>query len=391
VSRVFVTDGRSRATPSIVRSLAKQGIYVIVGESTYICSTFFSKYVNKRVIYPDPDFYPEEFADFMYEYVLENELDMIIPVRDSATLILSKYIEKFRPFVKLPLVEYNTMMLGRDKAKTIQLAEKLGIPHPKTVYNQQPEFDEIIKNFKFPLILKPTEGSGSRGVTYVKSSKGLEDTYNKIKENYGDLMIQEFVPHGGGYATSVLLNQGSLRAFFSHKRIREYPTSGGPSTLREGIRDTKLENYSFKLLSAIQWHGVAMVEFRKDFYTNEYKLMEINPRFWGSLSLPIFSGVDFPYLLYCMEMEGDIEPVIEYSIGMRSRWLIGDLLWLTESKNNASHIHDFIKFWSDDLCYDEITRYDPFVLLGAIMEAMVSITKNEKRRYAFERGWDKKT
>lgn len=387
MSNVFVTDGRSRATPSVVRSLAKQGISVTVGESTNICSTYFSKYVNKRVIYPDPDIYPDQFADFMYEYIQNNDLDMIIPVRDSATLTLSKYKEKFLPYVKLPLADYNTLMLGRDKAKTIQLAEKINIPHPKTDYSQQPDFEEIIKNFTFPLVLKPTESSGSRGIQYIRSSKGLEDIYNKTKDIYGNLMIQEFIPHGGGYATSVLLNKGHVRAFFSYKRVREYPISGGPSTLREGIRDTNLENYSIKLLSSIQWHGVAMVEFRKDLRTNEYKLMEINPRFWGSLSLPIFSGVDFPYLLYRMEMDGDIDPVTEYSIGRQSRWLIGDILWLFGSKQNMKSVREFIKLWDDNLCYDEVSFDDPLVSLGAVLEGLISLTQKEQRKKAFERGW----
>ncbi len=41
-----------------------------------------------------------------------------------------------------------------------------------------------------------------------------------------------------------------------------------------------------------------MVEFKLDPRDNTPKLMEINPRFWGSLALAIESGVNFPYLLY---------------------------------------------------------------------------------------------
>ena len=37
---------------------------------------------------------------------------------------------------------------------------------------------------------------------------------------------------------------------------------------------------------------------------NEPKLIEVNPRFWGSLALAIYAGIDFPYLLYKLAMEG---------------------------------------------------------------------------------------
>ena len=70
-----------------------------------------------------------------------------------------------------------------------------------------------------------------------------------------------------------------------------------------------------------------MVEFKKDPRDGQCKLMEINPRFWGSLELSVLSGVNFPYLLYRMETEGDIEPVIDYKEGIRCRWLLpGDIV-----------------------------------------------------------------
>ena len=40
------------------------------------------------------------------------------------------------------------------------------------------------------------------------------------------------------------------------------------------------------------------IEFRIDSRDGVPKIMEVNPRFWGSLQLSILSGVDFPYLLY---------------------------------------------------------------------------------------------
>lgn len=385
---VFVTDGRSRASLAIVRSLGKQGIKVIAGESMPICSTFYSKYVQKKVIYPDPDRYPDQFADFMYDFVQNNDLDMIMPVRDSTTLTLSKYKQRFSPYVKIPLADYDTLTIGRDKAQTIRLAEELNIPHPKTTYDEDPDFERIKKEFSFPVVIKPRESSGSRGIVYIQSPDALEDAYIKTRTRFGKLMVQEFIPYGGAYGTSMLLNHGEVRAFFSHKRLREYPISGGPSTLREGIRDPKLERYAADLLSSVQWHGVAMVEFRMDSRTGEYKLMEINPRFWGSLALPIFSGVDFPYLLYRMGMEGDVEPVSDYPVGMRSRWLIfGDILWLLGSPNKMKAIPEFMKFRDKNLCYDTLSIDDPFPALGAVLEGMISLTNKRRREHAFNRGW----
>ena len=65
----------------------------------------------------------------------------------------------------------------------------------------------------------------------------------------------------------------------------------------ESFHDPKLNEYGTKILDALKWNGVAMVEFKKDNNDGIYKLMEINPKFWGSLELALQSGVEFDEML----------------------------------------------------------------------------------------------
>ena len=53
--------------------------------------------------------------------------------------------------------------------------------------------------------------------------------FNLTPEEYP--VVQDYFP-GTGYGVEMLYNNGKLRAKFVHKRIREYPISGGPSTVR---------------------------------------------------------------------------------------------------------------------------------------------------------------
>jgi len=73
-----------------------------------------------------------------------------------------------------------------------------------------------------------------------------------------------------------------------------------------------------------------MVEFKVAPDGTPY-LMEINTRFWGSLQLAIDAGVDFPWLLYQLASGITPDPIPEYNVGVRLRWLLGDLdsLYLT--------------------------------------------------------------
>jgi predicted ATP-grasp superfamily ATP-dependent carboligase len=136
-------------------------------------------------------------------------------------------------------------------------------------------------------------------------------------------LLQEYIP-GDGYGFFGLFNQGALRAIFMHKRLREYPITGGPSTVAESVYEPRLKELGLRILRLLNWHGAAMVEFRKDFRDNEYKLMEINPKFWGSLDLAIASGVDFPYLTCKMAVDGDVKPVFRYKVGVKFMWPFPD-------------------------------------------------------------------
>jgi predicted ATP-grasp superfamily ATP-dependent carboligase len=142
-------------------------------------------------------------------------------------------------------------------------------------------------------------------------------------------MVQRYVAgEGAGYF--VLMNHGELRAEFAHRRIRDvYPTGSG-SAVRVSVRPPpQIREASLAILKALNWHGVAMVEFRH--VEGEAPVfLEVNGRFWHSLALACYSGVDFPALLARMAERGDIEPVGEYRVGVRCRWFLGDLRHLAE-------------------------------------------------------------
>src|SRR5659263_41171 len=161
MTRVLVTDGRSRASLAVVRSLGKRDLKVTCGEA-FNCSTFYSKY-SERFLYPPPDKQPELFIESILDLVKTKKFEAIIPVRDDATLLLSKNKDLFKDIVNIPVADYETLCIGRDKSQTIKLALKNNVPCPKTYF---PENANDLLRFQdeleFPLVIKPHESSGSR-------------------------------------------------------------------------------------------------------------------------------------------------------------------------------------------------------------------------------------
>ena len=390
MQRVLVTDGRSKASVPIVRSLGRKGIEVTAANDKKVNPAFFSKYVKNRVIYPTPEKKPDLFVSEIYELIKKERYDVVIPVRDATTILFSKYKHKFSNFTKIPIPNYETVMKGRDIAQTVKITLENDIPCPKTYFVENEDSINKIKNkIDFPVLIRARESSGSRGIVYVDSPEKFIYEYKNVSGQYGAVMIQEYIPHmGDAYNVSALFNQYSEpRAAFVLKKIRQYPITGGPTAFAESVERPELIKYALKLLKTLNWIGVAEVEFLFDERDKTPKLLEINPRFWDPLSLAIESGIDFPYLLYQMAINGDVEPVNSYKVGVKWCFLISDVLCYLSTPNKLKMLPEFLKFHDENLHYAIFSLSDPGPAVGIILKSLIAMFYKEERMHVFNRGW----
>jgi predicted ATP-grasp superfamily ATP-dependent carboligase len=365
--KILVLDAQMRNSLAIIRSLGKKGLEVDAGEETKFATGFFSKYCNNHIVYPSPTKSPEEFITYMLNLVKSNHYDVIFPVIDATTIPIVKHKTEFSKHTIVPFADHQTLTKASDKAQTLKIAMENGIPCPKTYFiDYYDDLEKIKDDVEYPVVVKPNRGFGTRGVFLCTSTDELFERGKYVLNEYGSFLVQEYIPKGDEIGVYALFDFDSKPAALSvQRRIRSYPISGGPSTLRETIRDEKIVDLAFRLLKAMKWFGVAMVEFRVDPRDSVPKLMEINPRFWGSLQLSILSGVDFPYLLYKLVTDGHIEPDMDYKTGVKCRWLLpGDMLWLFSAPNKLRNVKEFIKFNTN---YDILSWDDPGPTFGFMM------------------------
>jgi predicted ATP-grasp superfamily ATP-dependent carboligase len=232
----------------------------------------------------------------------------------------------------------------------------------------------------YPLLIKPRLSSGGRGIVRVETPSQLRKAYPAVHAVHPTPILQECLPPGGAaLGVSVLMNFSSEpRATFAYRRLREYPVGGGPSTLRESVRDEPLCRTTERLLSALRWTGVAMAEYKVDPRDGRPKLLEVNPRFWGSLHHAILSGVDFPHMLCRMAIDGDVPPLGEYGVGVRSRSLIhGDLMHFVR---NPQRFHLNPRFFDFSIPDDLLSASDPWPVMGRVATLIPACYDKELRK-----------
>ena len=258
-------------------------------------------------------------------------------------VLLSKSKDLLERYSRVCVPSWEIFRKAFDKLLTIVEAKKAGIPCPNTwVVSDLSDLRRISKEITYPAVIKPRRKivwHDDKAImvkvtrkNYVHSINELIYRYELIIRQYPVLKEQKMLPlvqeyiEGIGLGFEALISQkGKLLTFFMHRRLHEYPVTGGASTLRESIYDKELFEYGIRFLKAIGWNGVAMVEFKKK---DKPCLMEINGRFWGSLPLAINAGVDFPYLCTLMLL-GMEKRNYKYKLGFRQKWgLPGEILWL---------------------------------------------------------------
>ena len=399
MASVLVTDGHFRKTLAVVRSLGWKGIEVTVGERTFLNTSFFSKYCRRRLIYPSPRQCPDQFIEFFLDEIRKNDYECIFPMEEETLLLLARYQSEISRHTYFLSPDLEKVEFVRDKGNLMRFAEAHGIPIPKTFQiPSSPELCEVqhaeskevqglnhvLDKIPIPAVIKPRISSGSLGIVYVKGKEDLDSSYQSVHQRFPFPLIQEWVPDGGGtYGLSALFDEGSnVKAAFVHKKLRMYPIKGGPSTLGEGVEHPQIMELGLCLLKSLNWVGVGMVEFKVDPRDGIPKLMEVNPRFWGSLQLAIVSGVDFPYLILKMARRESFKPVLHYKVGKRFRWLLlGDILHFLNNPDRL-HLHpSFFRFFDPNTSYDVFSRDDPLPLLGSAATLFTFLYDPEMKRF----------
>ncbi|ETA66809.1 putative ATP-grasp enzyme [Methanolobus tindarius DSM 2278] len=386
--KILVTDGRSLAALAIIRSFGEKGFEVHCGDDFKNNLSSFSRYTKKRVLYPSPETQESDFIHFIINLIKNEQYDMIIPVRDDTTLLLSKYKEEISKFTQLYLANYKLLQEFRDKGQTIKLALENNIPVPNTFFPENMSLEEIKKKVTYPVLIRARISSGSRGIIKVESCSEFDDAYQRIKNEFGEPIIQEYI-NKTSYSTACLLLDGLQKeiASFTYARIKEYPISGGPTVVGVSTNDTIVKDYSLKLLQSIGWKGVAEIEYIIDSEGSPL-LLEVNPRFWMPLNLAIAAGVDYPYLIYKLACGDSVEYTEPYKKGLKYRWVFpNEILWLTQTPDKIKGIKEFVNFWDKNTCYGDISIKDPFPLIGIMAQSLDFLLNKEKRKVIFKRGW----
>jgi len=382
IGRVLVTGADQHQGLAVIRGLGKAGIPVIAAGNHPGSIGFASRYATERRTYTSPFRDARRFRDDILAMIRETQPTLVIPAVEGTLVILNEMRDALAPHTILAAPAAEILEYALDKGKTLDLADRCGVPAPRTA--RGPGIREILEetvSFTFPVAIKPRGNPLHRSTAhsigfkarYAGSHRELRQLLAPLEQDDEALLVQEFA-RGVGRCVSAVCDHGHPLALFAYERDREVPLTGGVSVRRRSIPlDLALRRHTTALLGAIGWHGVAMVEYKYDPWTDEYLLMEINGRFQASTALTLDAGLNLPHLVAALYAGAPLPEVSAYRIGTEERWLRGDILALVGAWRAPTTPHlpghrspldrwsatwNFLRDFRPGMYYDEFKRED---------------------------------
>lgn len=253
------------------------------------------KYMLPRV---DAGNYIEE----LIKICIEENIKLIVPTIDTELITLAENKEKIesKTNAKVLISDLEVIEICRNKKRTTSFLENNGFGIPKQITQEDIEKE----TYKFPLFIKPADGSSSINAFKIRNQNELI-FYSKGIRNP---IIQEFV-EGEEYSIDAFLDfESNPITIVPRKRLA---TRGGEISKGLIDKDELIINEIKKLLKRLNPIGQVTIQCMKT--KDGIRFIEINPRFGGGAPMSIKAGANSPLNLYKLLMGEKLDYNEDYS------------------------------------------------------------------------------
>ena len=361
MKNVLVTSGETRMALAVCRTLSQNGYRVFTGSRRSGSMTAVSRHCTGSMTYSSPFTEQKQFLGDITTFIQKNNIDILLPVLEE-TYTIAKNRSQLEGKVAFAIPEYASILAVHDKGRLAFLAEQLGIPIPATLELATVlSSPDRLANLSFPVLVKPKQGGGGWGVQRFDTPDSLLQ-FARSQVTLPELYIVQTVVEGSPVCACTLYDQGTYLGGDTYRPVQAYPLGCGQATIRETLTNNEALQSLQILLKYLGWHGVCEADFLVDAAGKAW-LLDVNPRFWGSLGHNIAAGVNYP-LFYCKLCTKEPFIIPPAQPGTRTGWLGGDtmrfLATLRQSDNKIAYLDNAWRTRKPVALYDDWAVSDPF-------------------------------
>jgi predicted ATP-grasp superfamily ATP-dependent carboligase len=292
---------------SFARSLGKRGVPVLLLEGPKPEAGLRTRYALTALL-PDPVDEEGRWLEILDSIGgAARSRPVLIPTGDAHVLLVSRNRARLERGFRFLLPSAEILEQLPDKRAQYGLAEKHGIPVPRTVYpSTEAEAERAGNQVGYPCIVKPHVGHlwrrrKEKKLEQVGDAAALLRVFREASGIGQSVMIQEIIPGGDDTLYGLLAyydHDSRPLCLLTKRKLRQYPVGYGDGSFQVTLRVPEVRDLGDRFFRALGYRGLGSVEFKKDTRTGEYKLIEINPRSVSGQGMTTAAGMDIPYLAY---------------------------------------------------------------------------------------------
>jgi ATP-grasp in the biosynthetic pathway with Ter operon len=293
--RVLVTNALRNTGFVVIRKLAAAGHEIVVADSRSLPLGLRSRHVSSFERLPESS--APGYADSLLALVRRTRPDVLLPLRDFD--VVSAHREALEAATAVLVAEYAAYRALGDKAVVYELCARFDIAHARVLGT---DVESACRSLGpgvdgSPLaVLKPRRDHGAgRGLEFIHEVAQLPGLWPGLERRYGSMIATEFVPGPVDAQNAVHLlfdARSELIEFFVLRKLRQWPPRSGVTVAAVSTHELELVERMLPLFRHLRWRGPAEVELKRDATTGKACVLEINPRFSGTLAFPLAAGVD---------------------------------------------------------------------------------------------------
>jgi predicted ATP-grasp superfamily ATP-dependent carboligase len=263
----------------------------------------FSRYVSSYRHLPSLHVYDEETddraIDTIYRSVKRTGAKVILPASAHSIRFVSAHQGVLSQFVAVPpSPTLDAFDMVSDKWLLTKFVAEHQLCHPPTVLcTMGKTFERDLRELSFPVLLKPRQDlRDGVGIKRFDTAEQLLFFLGEEPGHSGRYIVQNLI-QGYDVSCSVLCQEGKILAYTIHKNYipSQRPYSSLAAVI-EFVEDEQVLDVVTRLMSALGWSGVVNIDLRYEEKSRRVRVLEFNPRYWGSLMGSLSAGVNFPYL-----------------------------------------------------------------------------------------------
>ncbi|TGE17333.1 ATP-grasp domain-containing protein [Hymenobacter elongatus] len=311
---VLVLESNYRLTGAVLFCLCRQKGVVVHLLSRNSASPYrFSRYVRKHHCF-SPEKSDAEFLAYTREVAENTQAEVFLPIDVAGMRFTIAHRQQLAAFLRvLPLPESAAYEIATDKSKLGAFMQARGIPAPDTILDVRRNLAAQLEGFRFPVLLKPVDGIGGGGIELFQDAETLRRAVAALPaaSNY---VIQNCI-EGYDIDCNVLYHKGKLVAYSIQKGILPAVSTYAPTEAIEFVRNEAVLDVVHRVMSALNWSGVAHLDLRYDTQARQMKVIEINTRFWLTVvGSAVRATMNFP-VLACRAALGQQIPPASFTLG----------------------------------------------------------------------------